>query len=189
VNEWLVQEGYLVLREQPSEIVPFAQASIDWDRTRAWGEGGYYCRLCCNVQGWEPQGIVPPSEYEALLDELIAKLEPVGDPQGRPIGTHVYRPSDLWKTQHGIPPDLIVYFGDLGWRSVGSLGHGRVHTFENDTGPDDANHAKEGLCIAAGPGIQAGRRDGLSLYDISPEHPEGLRSAHFAGDARRGGRP
>lgn len=90
------------------------------------------------------------------------------DPNGRSIGTRVFRPDDLWSEQHGIPPDLIVYFGDLAWRSNGSLGHGRIHTFENDTGPDDANHAKEGVCIVTGPGIQRGRRDGLSIYDISP---------------------
>ena len=41
---------------------------------------------------------------------------------------------------------LIVYLGDLDWRSVGSVGYGgRIHVFENDTGPDDANHAQEGV--------------------------------------------
>ncbi len=168
VNEWLIREGYLVLREQPDGSVPFSRASVDWERTRAWGEGGYYCRLCCNVQGREPNGIVAPSEYEALRDELIAKLEALPGPDGRSIGTRVFRPDDLWAEQRGIPPDLIVYFGDLAWRSNGSLGHGRIHTFENDTGPDDANHAKEGVCIVSGPGVQPGRRDGLSIYDITP---------------------
>ena len=42
----------------------------------------------------------------------------------------------------GVAPDLLVYFDNLGWRSVGSFGHGDVYTFENDTGPDDANHAE-----------------------------------------------
>ena len=64
-------------------------------------------------------------------------------------GTRVYRPEDLWNERRGIPPDLIVYFGDLAWRSNGSLGHGRHWTFDNDTGPDDANHAKDGLWITA----------------------------------------
>ena len=31
-------------------------AAVDWDRTRAWGEGGYYCRLSVNLAGREPRG-------------------------------------------------------------------------------------------------------------------------------------
>ena len=55
------------------------------------------------------------------------------------------------------------------WRSVGSLGHDSIHTFENDTGPDDANHAQEGMYILAHPSLEArGRRDEATLYDVAP---------------------
>src|SRR5438093_6410 len=117
VNEWLAREGYLVLAEQPSSVVPFARAKVDWSRTRAWGEGGYYCRLCLNVEGREPEGIVSAGEYEELRDELKTRLEALPDPDGRPIGTRVYRPEDLWPVRVGIAPDLVVYFGNLAWRS------------------------------------------------------------------------
>jgi predicted AlkP superfamily phosphohydrolase/phosphomutase len=167
INEWLVQEGYLVLREYPAETTPFRDAAVDWTRTRAWGEGGYYCRLCLNVTGREPQGIVAPEEYEALQDELIRRLEALPGPDG-PIGTRVHRPGDLWETTRGIAPDLVVYFGNLAWRSNGSLGHGRYYTFENDTGPDDANHSLHGLWVVAGPGVRAERRDDLVIYDVAP---------------------
>ena len=65
VNEWLAQEGYLVLEETPRGPTPFSDALVDWSRTRAWGEGGYYCRLCVNVAGREPQGIVAPERVRA----------------------------------------------------------------------------------------------------------------------------
>ncbi len=168
VNEWLVQEGYLVLEEEPVGIVPFSEARVDWSRTRAWGEGGYYCRLCINVAGREPQGIVPASDCESLLDELAGRLEQLPGPDGETIGTRTFRPQELWREQQGIPPDLIVYFGDLGWRSNGSLGHGRHWTYDNDTGPDDANHDRNGLCVITGPGVPAGRREDLVIYDIAP---------------------
>jgi predicted AlkP superfamily phosphohydrolase/phosphomutase len=35
---------------------------------------------------------------------------------------------------------------------VGSLGNKAVHVFENDTGPDDANHAQHGLYVLYRPG-------------------------------------
>jgi predicted AlkP superfamily phosphohydrolase/phosphomutase len=167
VNEWLVQEGYLVLHEIPDRPTPFRDLAVDWSRTRAWGEGGYYCRLCLNVAGREPQGVVDPGEVEALRDELAARLEALPGPDG-PIGTRVLRPEKLWRAQRGIAPDLVVYFGDLGWRSVGSVGHGRHWTLENDTGPDDANHDRRGICIVKGPGVPAERRDDLTIYDIAP---------------------
>ena len=168
VNEWLVREGYLVLHERPTELTPFHAVDVDWGRTRAWGEGGYYCRLCLNVRGREPQGVVMPDEAEELKNELAERLERLPGPNGEEIGTQVFRPEQLWRETRGVPPDLMVYFGDLGWRSNGSLGHSRHWTLENDTGPDDANHDRHGVLVMAGPGIPAGRRDDLDLLDVAP---------------------
>jgi predicted AlkP superfamily phosphohydrolase/phosphomutase len=171
VNEWLVDQGYLVL-EEPAPVgnglTAFKDVKVDWSRTRAWGEGGYYCRLCLNVRGREPQGTVEPGDYDSLRDELAERLISLAGPDGLPIGTTVHRPEELWREQRGIPPDLIVYFGDLGWRSLGSLGHGVHWSHENDTGPDDANHDRDGICILTGPGVPAGRREDLTIYDIAP---------------------
>ena len=70
---------------------------------------------------------------------------------------------------NGIPPDLLVYFDDLAWRAVGTVGGDEgVHTFENDTGPDDANHAQDGLLIMAGPGVEPGQAETMSLLDVAP---------------------
>jgi predicted AlkP superfamily phosphohydrolase/phosphomutase len=100
--------------------------------------------------------------------ELKQKLEALGDPDGRPIGTVAHRPEDLYDEQRGIPPDLLVYFGDLYWRSVGQVGTGTVHVFENDTGPDDANHAHEGLYVLAADGVATGVGPERDLRDIAP---------------------
>jgi predicted AlkP superfamily phosphohydrolase/phosphomutase len=119
---------------------------------------------------------VQPEQYEALRDELIAKLEALGDEQGQSIGTQVYRPSDLYRVANGVPPDLICYFGDLTWRSIGSVGDGRIHVRENDTGPDDANHAKLGIAILTGAGMPDHLVEDATLYDIAPTvlHAMGL---------------
>src|SRR3972149_1294134 len=67
----------------------------------------------------------------------------------------------------GVPPDLIAIFGDLYWRSAGSVGGGQVWTRENDTGPDDANHAQHGMFVATGLSLAPGERD-PRLLDIAP---------------------
>lgn len=168
VNEWLRREGYLALRREPDGPTRFTPDLVDWKRTVAWGEGGYYCRLFLNVAGREPEGVVASGEYEALRRELKRKLEALGDEQGRPIGTVAHTPESLYRVRNGVAPDLLVYFGGLSWRSVGQVGTGALHVFENDTGPDDANHALEGLYLLAADGVPPGRGPERDIRDIAP---------------------
>jgi predicted AlkP superfamily phosphohydrolase/phosphomutase len=168
VNEWLRQEGYLVLKSEPAEPQKLTPDMVDWARTTAWGEGGYYCRLFLNVAGREPEGLVPPEDYERIRTELKESLEALGDENGDPIGTVAHRPEELYPERNGIAPDLMVYFGDLFWRSIGQVGTGAVHVFENDTGPDDANHAHNGLYVLAAPGVPAGPGPEREIRDVAP---------------------
>ena len=170
INEWLIREGYLTLKGYPEEPTRMGdlirRGLVDWSRTVAWGEGGYYGRLFLNVKGREPQGIVPPGRYEELRSELAEGLSAIPDEEGRPIGTRALRPQELYREVNGIPPDLIVYFGDLRWRSIGTVGWGRIHFHENDTGPDDANHAPHGIFIAYPKLDERRERSILEVHDL-----------------------
>jgi predicted AlkP superfamily phosphohydrolase/phosphomutase len=169
VNEWLQQQGYLKLKEQPARRVPLAPQMVDWPHTRAWGEGGYYGRIFLNVAGREPQGCIPPGAYERVREEVKAGLEALGDERQATIGTRVFRPEEVYREVNNIAPDLIVYFGDLDWRSAGSVGMGAVHQRENDTGPDDANHLPDGvLAWDPGPGWSPRRAERYRIYDVAP---------------------
>lgn len=187
INEWLMQEGYLTLLEKPPGIVSLAKAKIDWPRTVCWGEGGYYSRIFFNIKGREPRGVVLPQNYEEVRSEITRKLEAMRDEKGNLLGTAVFRPEAIYPVARGIPPDLIVHFGNLKWRSVGSVGYGTILTFDNDIGPDDANHARDGICIIYEPRDNGHRpasfREDLDILDIAPTVlnrmgvpvPEGMR--------------
>jgi predicted AlkP superfamily phosphohydrolase/phosphomutase len=169
VNEWLIRQGLLVLNEYPREVTPFDRLSIDWSRTTAWSEGGYYARVFLNVKGREPEGFIDPADYEKVRDDLTARLEATEDDFGRPLGTAVFKPDRLYRTVRNIAPDLIVHFGGLYWRSIGGVGYGTIHVEENDTGPDDCNHAQFGSAIFAGPNVAAaGEIQGMHLLDVAP---------------------
>jgi predicted AlkP superfamily phosphohydrolase/phosphomutase len=180
VNEWLWRKGWLVLRTPPrdAQIVAFDVADVDWTRTRAWASGGYYARVFLNVQGREPQGVIPPAEVGVARAELAAALAAIPDNTGKPMETMVFQPQQIYTEVNGVAPDLLVYFGNLHWRAVAGLGYGAFHTLENDTGPDDANHAEEGLFILYEPdGRGRGRVEARQLMDIAPTllHQMGVR--------------
>lgn len=148
INQWLINEGYLVLKDTTAsgELKP---DMVDWPRSKVWSSGGYYARVFLNIAGREPQGVVPPSQVDALKAELRAKLSALPDHQGRLLGNQVFKPEELYQEVRGIPPDLILLPGGLAWRALGSVGLESIYTFSNDTGPDDANHHPDGLVIAA----------------------------------------
>jgi predicted AlkP superfamily phosphohydrolase/phosphomutase len=169
VNEWLIQEGLLAVENLPQAVTPFANLKIDWTKTKVWSEGGYYARVFFNVQGREPSGVIPGADYEAFQDEMKAKFEALTDAKGRPLGSLVFKPKEIYRNVRNVAPDLIVHFGGLYWRSIGSVGYGRLHVQENDTGPDACNHAQYGMFILAAQNCPLrGEYQGARLLDIAP---------------------
>jgi predicted AlkP superfamily phosphohydrolase/phosphomutase len=169
VNEWLRREGLLATVREPNGVSSLAELGIDWSRTTAWGEGGYYSRVFLNVAGREPGGIVPAEDVPRVRADLAERLAAIPDENGSPLATRVYFPDEVYPEANGVAPDLIVHFGDLLWRSVGTVGGDEgIHTFENDTGPDDANHAQDGLFVLVAPGVAPGKREGAHLLDVAP---------------------
>jgi predicted AlkP superfamily phosphohydrolase/phosphomutase len=174
INEWLRREGYLVLKEEPvresGKPIPFEKVEVDWEKTTAWGAGGYYARIFLNVQGRESNGLIPRADYEKVRDELASAIEAIPDHEGNPLNTTCFRPEAIYRQVRNVAPDLIIYLGDLYWRSVGSFGFDSIYTFENDTGPDDANHAQDGMIIYYDPQQNLGGMplSELQLMDFAP---------------------
>jgi predicted AlkP superfamily phosphohydrolase/phosphomutase len=170
-NDWLIAEGYLTLNGRVDGPTPIAEAPIDWSTTAAWGDGGYYGRLFLNVRGREPEGAIAPADYDTVRDEIAGKLETMKGPDGSTLANRVIKPQEAYSEVRGVAPDLLVYFADLAWRSVGTVNMegGEVFTYENDTGPDGANHDVKGVFVLRGlDGQPIGRTDGLNLIDVGP---------------------
>ncbi|MDQ7784642.1 MAG: adenylyl-sulfate kinase [Desulfomonilaceae bacterium] len=167
-NEWLIRNGYLTLIRQPTEGEELSWSMIDWSRTQAWSEGGYYARVFLNIKGREPLGIVDPGDYEALRDELTDRLSSIPEENGRAMKNQVLKPQQLYRTCNNVPPDLIVYFDGLRRRSVGTVGGGDILCSGNDTGPDDSNHDFQGIFIGAHMSdVRAGKRNGTRIENAS----------------------
>jgi predicted AlkP superfamily phosphohydrolase/phosphomutase len=116
LNNWLEEHGYLVL-EDPNRRDLGVYRNVDWSRTRAYGMGlnGLYV----NMRGRERDGIVPPEERTALLDEIAEKLRATVDPEtGEPAVTEVWRREQYSDGGYReIGPDIQVGYA---WGTRGS---------------------------------------------------------------------
>jgi len=109
LNSWLRDEGYMALKNPNLEKDPGFFRNVSWPRTKAYALGlnGLYL----NLRGRERNGSVSPSEREALLDEISAKLLEVRDPvTGENAVTKVYRCDKFYSDlgQLVIGPDLQI---------------------------------------------------------------------------------
>ena len=168
VNDWLIKEGYLAMKNNPKEITRFDIKDVDWSKTKAWGEGGYYARIFLNVKGREPDGQIEKRSYEKERDELAARLKTIKNENGKLLNTRVFKAEEIYRECRNIPSDLIVYFDDLRYRSIGSIGNEDIVTLENDIGPDDVNHSQFGVFIMSPAGPKSRMVKNLRIYDVAP---------------------
>jgi predicted AlkP superfamily phosphohydrolase/phosphomutase len=132
LNAWLHQNGYLALKDGKTESGDWFE-DVDWSRTRAYtmGLNGLYL----NIKGREKQGIVDPSEAEALKSELQKKLNGLVDPASGTVGiTGVFIADNVYRGPYTEnSPDLIVGYGAgyrASWDSV--LGKVTSQIFEDN---------------------------------------------------------
>lgn len=139
---------------------------VDWSRTSA------YCpdeaSLYLNLRGRDPQGVVAPgTEADRLLSEIESGLRQLRDPQtGEPVSLRTYRKDDIY---HGpfmdAAPELIVEMDDYATQVMAELGSA---TLCEPTAERSGTHTREGVLIAAGPGIRPGAALSAGLMDVAP---------------------
>jgi predicted AlkP superfamily phosphohydrolase/phosphomutase len=170
INEWLIQKGYLTLRgPKPKPGTAIEKADIDWSKTKAWGAGGYYARIFYNVKGREPEGVIPPEDVAAFEAELSRELRTTLRPDGTSLDAEPWNPKEKYHRVRGDAPDLMVYFGNVTWRSIGTVGYDSLYVSENDTGPDDAVHSFEGIYSITSTNGHAGARGPIEKgIDVGP---------------------
>lgn len=114
LNTWLLENGYLTLRDPNRRQASEFFAGVDWSRTRAYALGlnGLYI----NLRGREPNGIVSASEREALVAEIADKLLATMDPAtGAPAVTKAYIREQIYHDRENIElaPDIIVGYAKM----------------------------------------------------------------------------
>ncbi len=126
VNDWLVKEGYLVLKpgvtsfemcalelDRHGEPIPDS-GPVDWSKSRAYAVG--FNGIILNRAGREPAGIVADAQAAALMEEIRAKLLALRDEDGTAVFTRVLTAQEVFiGDQTPFAPDLQLGF---------NVGHG-----------------------------------------------------------------
>jgi predicted AlkP superfamily phosphohydrolase/phosphomutase len=171
LNDWLVQEGYMKLKEPITELTPLRKAvdKIDWPNTIAFATG-YTGQLYLNVKGREAQGAVDPQDYDKVLDELAERMEAITGPEGQELDTTAFKRDDIHSgkyVQYG--PDLFMWFDWCRYNIDEQLGHAAIYSYDTTKGPDDGGHGPEGYFVMAGPRVpKMGELKDFSLLDVAP---------------------
>ena len=71
-----------VKRILPTEAMDAMREQVDFPHSKAYVRSRIECGVRINLEGREPNGIVPPEEYEAVRDEIIGLLSELQSPDG-----------------------------------------------------------------------------------------------------------
>ena len=154
--------------------------AIDWSSTRACVlHAGVYGFLYINLQGRQPQGIVPPAEYESVRREVREALLKARcrDRDGKEINVFddVFVTEELYNTRredHPWMPDLLLAPAD-GMAVVKKI-RGRSPVRWVPLSRLEGTHRLQGVFVAQGPGVKAGQRISASISDLAPTILAGL---------------
>jgi len=109
MNRWLVDNGYMTLREEPPEGDDGGLFKyVDWKKTKAYSLG--FNSIYVNAKGREGSGIV--TDRKAVAREIARKLEAYTDPKsGRTVVYKAHLREDVYAGGHLYEaPDIIVGF-------------------------------------------------------------------------------
>ena len=102
LNRWLQDEGWLSFEDDDHD-------SLDDIAEDARAYSLIPGRFYINLEGREPRGSVPESEYEAVRDELKADIEALEGPDGKKVAARVVEKEEAFRGEHDdIAPDLVV---------------------------------------------------------------------------------
>lgn len=169
VNNWLVENGYMTVKDLGRRGREQGLFNIRFDKTQVYAVG-LNC-LYINLKGREKYGIVAEEDRRRLMEEVAAKLELVRDEDGSKAIEKIYFTFDDYpNADPEVAPDMMIgytrnYRGS--WATaLGGIGRG---SFEDNRDRWSGDH-----CISANlvPGIIVSNMelilDDPELSDLGP---------------------
>ena len=170
INRYLGELGYLAWHEDDGsqyakrrEEVNFAY--LDWSRTLAFCPTPSSNGIVIRVAREPGMPGIPPDQYLAFRDKLIADLRRLRTPEGEQVVTQILVRDDAFPgAAMTSAPDLTLTLNDHGFVSV----RNRAPVVERRAYPAGTHHP-DGILLACGPGIAPDHQRSLvQLIDVPP---------------------
>lgn len=154
-----------VLPESVLIDVVDAGEHVDWAESRAFCRSSASLGIRCNVVGRDPDGVVPPDEFDDLRSRIVGELRTLTDPTGQQVFDRVYDRHQI----HGgdvanerSAPDIVLRPADMTWEITDVV---RERTYATTT---EYNHSDEGMFAASGECIDGTATIRPSVVDVVP---------------------
>ncbi|MFP8954047.1 alkaline phosphatase family protein [Natrialbaceae archaeon A-arb3/5] len=155
----------LAAKHAPSSLVSAGATQVDFPESSAYVRSRIELGVRINLEGREPDGVVPQAEYEVVRTQLIDALRAVRTPAGEPVFEEV-RPREEYfhgpESEHAV--DIVTIPADFEHFLSATL---RDEQFGPPTEP--WNHKLQGTVAAHGSAIDhTGGVGSPHLFDIAP---------------------
>ena len=154
-----------VARHVPGEFINASAEQVDFGESAAFMRSRIELGVRINLEGRDPNGVVPQDEYENVRSELIELLSSVAAPDGSPVF-------------EDVAPREAYFDGDEAERAVdivtvpAEFDHFLSADLKGEwfgEPPEPWNHKLDGVVSVTGEAVDdVGRYDDAHLYDVAP---------------------
>ena len=148
------------LKREPRAAPARAMCGIDWSTTRGSGPRAATTRASSST--WRAASprrrrSRRPTTSASATSSIEAHLRRSRTSSGQADPDEVFRPEDVYPEISGVAPDLIVHFGDLYWRAVGTVGgdEGHLHVRQRHRARTTPTTRSTACSSCAAPGRRA----------------------------------
>jgi len=149
----------------PDELVRAGTRRVDFGNSIAYMRDRIELGVRLNLVGREPQGLVPPSEYESVRSEVREALQRARTPDGERVFDSVRRRESVYQGPYvEEAPDLITVPASFDHLLVASLRGDRFSPVDGTW-----NHKPSGVIAARGPDVdERSTVSNAELLDVAP---------------------
>lgn len=172
-----------VARLAPTDAVRAGTEQVDFPASEAYMRDRIELGVRLNLEGREPEGVVPSDEYDTVRAKLVERLRELTDPDGRPVFDRVAPREAVFEGPYTeAAPDIVVVP-----RAFDNFLNGSLLGGQFGTPREPWNHKRDGVIAISGPGVDAGASlTDAHLFDVAPTV---LSTLSVARPARMDGTP
>ncbi|MFC4439738.1 MULTISPECIES: alkaline phosphatase family protein [Natrialbaceae] len=154
----------VAMKYAPGGVARTANEQVDFESSKAYVRARTELGIRINLEGRDPEGVVPEEEYEQLREEIIRELEGVETPDGEPVFETVAPRERYFHGDYADEAvDIIMIPDEFDHAISEQLG-------DEYFGPAEPwNHKLDGVFAAMGEGVdEDADLERAHLFDVAP---------------------